>query len=420
MTECLPAEIVTIGDEVLAGRTLNTNASHIARALDDIGVDVRWVTVCGDSRSDIDHAFRSAWDRARVIVTTGGLGPTHDDITTKAFADYFGREFERSDDVLGNIERLFAERGREMTDRNRSQADVPADTEVLMNHVGTAPGIYLQEDDRHWFMLPGVPREMRYLMEQYVVPRLSSLTGGDAIVRRDVHVVGWPESNLMDEIHELPGIDCVASLPDERGEITLRISVRDVERAAAEGRAREIESRLRERLGADVYGVGDVTLESAVGELLRAQGAMLATAESCTGGLLGSRITDAPGSSEYYAGGLVTYSNAAKVSQLRVPASLIEEHGAVSGHVARAMAIGARDVFGADVAASLTGIAGPGGGTEQKPVGLVFIGLAWDEGSAVAEHRFGSRRELNKLRSTQAALDMVRRHLLHQTELRRK
>ena len=224
----------------------------------------------------------------------------------------------------------------------------------------------------------------------------------------------------MDEVQDLPGIESVAFLPDERGEITLRISVRDVERENAERRVHEIQSQLSGRLGDDVFGVDDVTVEGVVGELLRARGATLATAESCTGGLLGSRITDAPGSSDYYAGGLVTYSNAAKVSQLRVPASLIEEHGAVSGHVARAMAIGARDVFGADAAASLTGIAGPGGGTEQKPVGTVFIGLAWYEGSAVAEHRFGSRRELNKLRSTQAALDMVRRHLLHQTELRRK
>ncbi len=416
MTKCLPAEIVTIGDEVLSGRTVNTNASHIARALDDIGVDVRWVTVCGDSRSDIDHAFRSAWGRARVIVTTGGLGPTHDDITTKAFADYFGREFERSDDVLRNIERLFAERGREMTDRNRSQADVPADTEVLMNHVGTAPGIYLREDDRHWFMLPGVPREMRYLMEQYVVPRLSSLTGGGAIVRRDVHVIGWPESNLMDEVQDLPGIESVAFLPDERGEITLRISVRDVERENAERRVHEIQSQLSGRLGDDVFGVDDVTVEGVVGELLRARGATLATAESCTGGLLGSRITDVPGSSDYYAGGLVTYANAAKVSHLRVPRSLIEEHGAVSEPVARAMAIGARDVFQADVAVSLTGVAGPGGGTDEKPVGIVFIGLAWEGGTDVAEHRFGNRRELNKLRSTQVALDMVRRHLLHRLE----
>jgi nicotinamide-nucleotide amidase len=408
----LTAEIITIGNEVLSGRTVNTNASHIAGLLEGVGIDVRWVTTCGDDATDVAQAFRLAWDRARVIITTGGIGPTHDDITSTVFCDVFQRDLRRDESVLTHIEEMFHKRGRVMTDRNRTQADVPVDTEVLMNHEGTAPGVYLAQDGRHWFMLPGVPREMRHLMSDVIIPLMKKVVGNQAIMRRDLHVVGWPESNLMDTIEDVEGIESVASLPDEKGEITLRISAVGTSVNEVEARIDSIHKQLEERLSQDIYGVDTTTLEGAVGSLLRERGWNLAVAESITGGLVGSRITDEAGSSDYFLGGVTAYSNEAKQALLGVSADLLADYGAVSEPVAEAMAAGARTAFDADIAVSLPGIAGPTGGTETKPVGLVCIGLASMQGTSAKSFNFGTRRGLNKVRAAQAALDMVRRHLL--------
>jgi len=412
MSEHLIAEIITIGNEVLAGRTLNTNAANISQMLDDIGVDVRWVTTCGDNRDDVTAAFRNAWDRAKIVIVTGGLGPTHDDITVKVFCEFFNRGIVRSEAVLRHLEDMFQRRGRELTERNRTQADVPTDTEVLMNNAGTAPGIYLNEQDHHWFLLPGVPREMKQLTEDEVLPHLKRIVGDGVVVRRDIHVIGWPESNLMDVILDVPHIESVASLPDERGEVVLRISVAGDTRTDAEQRVEEVRRCFNEKLGLDIYGVDDETLESVVGRLLREQRKTIAVAESVTSGLVGDRITDVPGSSDYFLGGIIAYSNDAKVELLDVPRELIRDYGAVSDQVARAMAEGARNRFGADIAVSLTGIAGPGGGSDEKPVGLVYIGLAWEGGAEANAYRLGDRRALVKQRAAQTALDVVRRHLL--------
>ncbi len=412
MSEHFIAETITIGNEVLAGRTLNTNAANISQMLDDIGVDVRWVTTCGDNRDDVTAAFRNAWDRAKIVIVTGGLGPTHDDITVKVFCEFFNRGIVRSEAVLRHLEDMFQRRGRELTERNRTQADVPTDTEVLMNNAGTAPGIYLNEQDHHWFLLPGVPREMKQLMEDEVLPHLKRIVGDGVVVRRDIHVIGWPESNLTDVILDVPHIESVASLPDERGEVVLRISVAGDTRTDAERRVEEVRRCFNEKLGLDIYGIDDETLESVVGRLLREQGKTIAVAESVTSGLVGDRITDVPGSSDYFLGGIIAYSNDAKVDLLDVPRELIRDHGAVSEEVARAMAEGARRRFGADIAVSLTGIAGPGGGSEEKPVGLVYIGLAWDGGAEAKAYRLGDKRALVKQRAAQTALDLVRRQLL--------
>lgn len=412
MSEHFIAELITIGNEVLAGRTLNTNAADMSRMLDDIGVDVRWVTTCADNRDDVMVAFQNAWDRAKIVIVTGGLGPTHDDITIKVFCEFFNRGIVRSEPVLRRLEEMFQRRGRELTNRNRMQADVPTDTEVLMNNAGTAPGIYLNEQDHHWFLLPGVPREMKQLMDDAVLPRLTVIVGESAIVRRDIHVIGWPESNLMDAILDVPGIESVASLPDERGEVVLRISVTSDTRTQAEQHVEKVRQCFSEKLGLDIYGIDDETLESVVGRLLRDQRKTIAIAESVTSGLVGDRITDVPGSSDYFLGGVIAYSNDAKIDLLCVPRELIRDHGAVSEEVARAMAEGARNRFGADIAVSLTGIAGPGGGSEEKPVGLVYIGLAWDGGSEAKAYHFGDRRAIVKQRAAQTALDVVRRHLL--------
>jgi len=410
----LSAEIITIGDEVLTGHTVNTNAAKIARRLGEVGISVEWVTTVGDVAETVHEAFRAAWNRAQVIVTTGGLGPTHDDITRRVFCEVFDRRLVRSEPVLENIRELFARRGRTITPRNVDQANVPTGTEVMMNRWGTAPGIYLAEAGRHWFMLPGVPREMEGLLEHEVLPRLLRIIGDRVILRRELHVVGLPESWLMDRIDGIPGLESVASLPDLKGEVTLRITVAAANRAEAQAELERLDAALRERLGRFVYGVDGESLEGVVGKLLLAKGQTIALAESCTGGLVASRLTDVPGSSAYVMLGVVAYSNAAKESVLGVPHDLIVAHGAVSEQVARAMAEGARRLAGVDLALALTGIAGPTGGTSEKPVGLVWIALAHAEGTEVRRFQFGDERILNKQRSAQTALDMVRRHLLRQ------
>jgi nicotinamide-nucleotide amidase len=408
--EALTAEIITIGNEILSGLTVNTNASAISLGLESSGVPVRRSITVGDDAADLEEAFLAA--RESVIVVTGGLGPTHDDITRSVFCDVFGMGLRQDADVLEHLNRLFEARGRELTERNIDQANVPDRATALMNPIGTAPGIHFEGSGRHWFLLPGVPREMAGLLRDEVLPRLAAVSGGSGTVRRDLHVVGLPESNLMDLIDGIDGLESVASLPDARGEVNLRITVRSVTDRDSWSELDRIERALRERLGANIFGTDDDTLEAVVGESLRERGMTLALAESCTGGLVASRITDVPGSSEYFVSSIVAYANAAKVEYLDVPTDLITDHGAVSCEVARAMAVGARNRSCADVALSLTGVAGPGGGTPDKPAGLVVIALAHADGVDASEFRFGSERALNKARASQAALDMLRRHLL--------
>jgi len=409
----LPAEIITIGNEVLSGHTVNTNAAKIARRLGELGIAVNWTTTVGDVAEHMREAFQAAWNRAQVIVTTGGLGPTHDDITRSVFCEVFSRTLVRDEMVLQNIKELFTRRGRTLTERNIDQAMVPTHTEVMMNRWGTAPGIYVNEDGRHWFMLPGVPREMEGLLEHEVVPRLLRAVGERAIVRRELHVVGVPESHLMDRIDGIPGLEQVASLPDStKGEVTLRITVAGNERATAEAEVARLEGALRERVGEAIYGLDDETLEGVVGRLLTERGMTISLAESCTGGLVATRVTDVSGSSNYFRLAVVAYSNAAKEMLLGVPHDLIVEHGAVSEPVAKAMAEGVRRIGKTDIGVGITGIAGPTGGTAEKPVGLTYIALSYEGGTKGEKFLFGGDRQMNRWRAATAVLDMVRRHFL--------
>ncbi len=408
------AEIITIGHEVLSGHTVNTNAAEIARMLDEIGVAVHWVTTCGDVKAHMAEAVHHAWERAQIIIVTGGLGPTHDDITLTVFCELFDRALSLNQDVLDHIERMFASRGRTLSERNKQQANVPSGTTPLLNRWGTAPGVHLEEDGHQLFLLPGVPREMRGLMEHGVVPILSKLSGVEAIVRRELHVIGYPESYLMDAIEGAYGLEEVASLPDIRGQVNLRITVTAPTRQDALLEAKRVEAGLRERLGDAIYGADADTLESVVGAMLAERGLTLATAESCTGGLVSSLITDVPGSSRYFSRGIVAYSNEAKSELLGVPTELIDAHGAVSEEVARAMAHGARERASVDIAVSLTGIMGPTGGSDDKPVGLVYTAIADAQGTAVHTGRYAWDRVTNKRRTAQEALVFLRRRLLGQ------
>lgn len=407
------ASIVSIGNEVLSGRTVDTNAAHLGWQLRRVGVPVVSAHTVGDRREAIVRALELAAGEADVIVTTGGLGPTDDDLTRQAFADYLGVALEVRDELLSSIRALFERRGVPMPAKNEIQACVPKGAEVIDNSWGTAPGIAAEREGKLLFALPGVPREMEKMLEASVLPRLRALGQGQTVGVRRLHCYGAGESTIAEMLGNAmdrgrnPLVNCTAHL----GVITLEI----VASAASGGEAMEMlerqEGALRAALGELVFGVDGQTLGEVVGQKLARAGQTLAVAESCTGGLVAKLITDVPGASEYFTRGWTTYSNEAKVAELGVSSSLIDAHGAVSAEVATAMAQGARRRARADHAIGITGIAGPGGGSEQKPVGLVYISLDGSEGSATSRHVFSRDRSSVRLRAAQTALDLLRRRL---------
>ncbi len=407
------AEIITIGDELLIGQTINTNASWLGERLNAIGIFVKRVTTVGDVHGEILDAFAEAWERCDVVVTSGGLGPTHDDRTRAAVVEFFGTGLVFSEAVLEDIERMFARLNRELLPMNRDQAMTPAGASVMRNRHGTAPGFHFNKDGKHFFVTPGVPWEMRAMAEDYIIPVLLPQSG---VSRRmlTLRTTGIPESLLALRLDDLaarfPAVS-VAYLPSALG-VSVRLTATSREREAAEAAVEAARSFIAERCGEFIFGVDGDTLEAVVGALLVERGMTLATAESCTGGLLGSRITETPGSSRHFDRGVITYSNSSKSELLGIPRDLIVSHGAVSLEAAVAMAEAARLRSGTSCALSITGIAGPDGGTPEKPVGLVWIGLSV-AGAAYA-HRFffGEDRGRTRMRAVQAALDLLRRRLL--------
>jgi len=410
------AEIVGIGTELLQGGLEDTNGRFLAEALHGISIEVVYRTTVGDDRQRIREVLRQALDRAAVVVATGGLGPTEDDRTLGALADVTGRPLILHGETLKRIEERFARRRVVMPESVRRQAMVPEGVLVLPNRHGTAPGLVWQEDRRLLVVLPGPPREMRPLFNEQVLPILLRRTGrGRRIRTRTIKVCGLLESQVEERIIDLLRADPgTVGLLARLGEIHARVTV-----SGPAGRVVSQldawERKLRDRLGDAVFGVDDERLEEVVGRLLRLQGKTVAVAESCTGGLIVHRITNVPGSSEYFERGIVAYSNRAKEELLQVPSSLIEQHGAVSPEAACAMAAGVRRLARADLGLGVTGIAGPGGGSEAKPVGLTYIALADPQGEEWCEHRFRFAREENKLWGSQMALEMLRRSLLKAT-----
>ncbi|MFQ5532236.1 MAG: competence/damage-inducible protein A [Candidatus Methylomirabilales bacterium] len=407
------AEIVSVGAELLQGALLDTNALFLTEMLHGIGIEVLCRTTVGDDRGRIGQVLRQARDRAAVVILTGGLGPTEDDRTRDALADVSGRPLVLHGETLKRIEERFARRGISLSERAKRQAWVPEGFVVLPNRYGTAPGLLWEEGGSLLISLPGPPREMRPLFTEQVLPVLLQGAGSGRVVRtRTVKVCGLREAEVEERIQDLLGGDHPSlSLLARPGEIHIRVAV--------SGRQQEVESqldlweeKLRDCLGETVFGIDEERLEEAVGRLLRIQGKTVAVAESCTGGLLAHRITNIPGSSDYFDRGIVSYSNRAKEELLQVPSSLIEQHGAVSPEVAVAMAAGVRHRVGTDLGVAVTGIAGPGGGTEAKPVGLTYIALADAQGEDWRKHQFSFDREDNKLWASQMALEMLRRYLL--------
>lgn len=410
------AVIFTIGDELLIGQVLNSNAAWLGEQLGLSGIDVVRVVTVGDDLEVLARELGRAMDESDLVVTTGGLGPTHDDVTRDAIAQRFGLELEFHEEIYQRIRRRFESRGRRMAESNRSQAMVPAGFAVLPNQAGTAPGLWYDGGSRGMLaVLPGVPHEMKRLFLEEVQPRV--LESGDVrvIEHLTLRTAGIGESSLQDAIGDVSDVlsDSVrlAYLPSTSG-VRLRLTAFGHSREEVRAGLRNLEQRLRERVDRFIYGVGDESLEGVLGEMLQERCLSIAVAESCTGGYVAHTLTNVSGSSSYMVGGLVAYSNGVKIHQLGVDPRVLDDEGAVSEDVARQMAVGVRDVLGADIGISTTGVAGPTGGTPDKPVGTVWIGYADRAGVEARLLRLVDQRLLNKELTTTLLLDTLRQKLL--------
>lgn len=413
------AVIVAAGSELLTPERIDTNSLTITRRLNEMGVDVRYKTVVGDDREDLAAAVRAAIPQADVIVITGGLGPTDDDVTREAVASVFDMPLEENADLARAIRSRFEARGAPMPGVNRRQALVPRGAVTLPNERGTAPGLWIEQAGVVCVALPGPPRELGPMFDRVARDRIAPLTGGNGVHRRVIRVAGRTESHVEEAACPVYSrwrsdpVPIETSILASLGQVELHLSVRGEAEGAALRALDRAADQLAELLGRDLVSSDGSRLEEVVGRLLRERGRRVAVAESCTGGLVASRLTDVPGSSAYFDAGWVVYGNGAKVALLGVDGSAIERHGAVSEPVARMMAIGARDRGGADYGIGITGVAGPGGGAPDKPVGTVFVALAGPDGAMrVRRLRLPGEREQVKRQASHAALDLLRRALL--------
>lgn len=408
--------IITIGDELLIGQIVNSNAAVIAAECTAIGCTVVAQSTIGDEAEALTEELDRLRTQASVLILTGGLGPTHDDITKAVLADYFHDTLVQDNAWLEHLRAWMQLRGRELSERNAQQAMLPSTCITLNNPLGTAPGMLFDRDGIVVISLPGVPNEMKGLMQQHVLPylrRMLELRNDPSWEYRTLYSTGIPEAYLADRIGDpaafLHGCS-LAFLPNAYG-VRMRIGA---QARGHEERASEldrVEAFLQERAGRWIYGSGRTSLAQRVGELLKEQGGTVAVAESCTGGLLGAALTDVAGSSAYFEGGVLAYSNEVKVRELGVSASDIDTHGAVSETVARQLSNGVRSRFGTSYGIGITGVAGPDGGTEEKPVGTVWISVAGPEKTVTKLHLFGPDRRNNRERSVAAALAMLWRQM---------
>jgi nicotinamide-nucleotide amidase len=409
--------VLTIGDELLRGEIIDSNKSFLSQRLLQLDLETRRHVTVADEVDAIEHTLREAAGHARVVLISGGLGPTRDDITTEVVAKTFGRKLVRDPGVLEGIRDFFRAVGREMAENNATQADFPEGAEILPNPLGTAPGFMLEANGALVFCMPGVPRELYRMMDEEIMPRIAQrLVDGEGNVVRAtlVRTFGLGESSLDRELEDLARDDPEVKLgfrtqfPDN----LVRVLVRSDSEAHASAKLAEVLQQVHERLGALIVDEGERRLEEVLGQLLIERGATLAVAESCTGGLIAHRLTEVPGSSAYLLEGVVAYSNQAKVRDLGVLQSDLDAHGAVSEPVAAQMARGVRERAGADYGLSTTGVAGPDGGTEEKPVGTVYIALATASGVHARRYQLMRERTRNKELATHIALDLLRRELL--------
>ncbi len=410
----MKAEIIAIGDEVLLGHIVDTNSPFIARALSGLGLTIQGKTVVGDSVEAMEEAFRLALKRSQIVIVTGGLGPTDDDLTKRAIVKVFKRNLILNDEVLDTITQRFTARGLNMPALSQNQALLPQGAVFFPNRIGSAVGICIAEQGRVFIALPGVPVEMCQIMTDEVVPYLAKLNIAQAISVVTLRTTGAGESHLSEliapDLKVENGVK-LAYLP-HFGSVDLRIVATAPQRAEADEKAARLARHVEKAVGNYVFGRGDETLAGVVGQLLKDNDKSLSVAESCTAGQLGMAITDVPGASAYFRGGLVAYDNDIKIAQLGVPEEVLARQGAVSEECATVMASGCRKLFKSDYALSVTGIAGPDGGTDDKPVGTTYIGFASAHAAYAKHFRFGTERQINRTRAVNAALELLRREIL--------
>ena len=409
----MEAEIIAIGSELLTPDRVDTNSLYLTEKLNQAGFEVRLKSIVGDNAADLENLLRAALQRSRLIVLCGGLGPTEDDLTRSATAAALHRRITLNEEILESLRRRFALRGYRMAKINERQAEVIQGAEILDNPVGTAPGMWLEEAGVYLALLPGPPRELKAVFESQVMPRAITLGGGRRLEKRTFSLQGLPESEVDTRIAPIyrsyPQIQ--TTILAARGCISIRL-----QRWLAPGEEpadlKELAGRISQELGDVVFTTADEALEEVIGRLLRKSGRSIAVAESCTAGSIGSALTRVPGSSEYFHGGVLCYSNELKSDLCEVPRGLLERHGAVSAEVAEALARGVRRVARSSVGLAVTGIAGPGGGSEQKPVGLVYFGLADEERCIHMRRIFAGDRDTVRDLATMFALGYLRRFLM--------
>ena len=410
----MDVEIITIGDEIITGHRVDTNTSFIARHLARAGLRVRYQSSVGDTLDAMEEAFRLALKRAHIVITTGGLGPTDDDVTKKAIVKVFKRNLIFHEDVLTDIKQRYAKRGIEMPAINQNQALLPQGATIFPNKYGSAVGLCIAEEGRVFVALPGVPYEMKQILVDEVLPYLQNLNAGRPVAAVSLKTTGIVESKLAELI--APGLKLepgvtLSYLPAPSS-IELRVIGTSESIEDAHDKVQNIVRYLETSVGKYVFGHDEDTLEAVVGQILADNDRTVSVAESCTGGLLGARLTAVSGSSRYFLGGIVAYSNDVKMNQLDVDPAVLEEHGAVSEECAKAMAAGCRTRFDSDYALSITGIAGPEGGTDEKPIGVTFIGLSSRHTTYARKFSLGTLRETVRERAVYAALEMLRRDIL--------
>lgn len=408
------AEIVAIGSELLTPSKTDTNSLWLTEYLNGIGIEVKLKTVVGDDEARLEDAIRDAIGRSDIVITTGGLGPTEDDITRTVSARAVGRQLQFRQDLLDQLRERFRSFGYEMPERNRRQAYVIEGAAVLPNPNGSAPGMLYQEDGKVLSVLPGPPRESRPMFVDHVLPVLRASAEGISVRRKRIMVSGLGESKLDELISPIykEYDNPVTSILFSRTSIEVQLTATGTSADEADSLNEELSDRICGKLGTSVFSAEGKRMEEVVGELLSGRKMTVATAESCTGGLVAQRITEVPGASDYFYEGFITYSNEAKMSLLGVSGELLAKHGAVSAEVAEAMASGARESSGSNFGISTTGIAGPTGGTEDKPVGTVFVAVADENGPRSVRLNLPGDRTLVRWRASQAVLDLLRRHIL--------
>jgi len=411
----MKAEIITIGDELLIGQTIDTNSAWIGAELSMAGFDIHRKTSIHDNRPDILNALSQAKGRSDVVIITGGLGPTSDDITKPALCEFFNTSLVMNEEVLSMIETMMRRRNFPMNENNRRQAEVPESCTVLTNAAGTAPGMWFEKEGTIFVSLPGVPAEMKHIMNRHVLPELKKQFTSQVIIHRNIMTYGAPEARLAEILTDfeagLPGYIRLAYLPSS-GIIKLRLTGTGTDHKTIGDSVEEQVRRLYAIIPDLIYGENEESLEMAVGRLLREKKRTLCTAESCTGGNIAHLITSVPGCSDYYSGSVIAYANRIKTLLPGIGDELIEKHGAVSEQVVKAMADGARGFLGTDFSVATSGIAGPDGGTVDKPVGTLWTAVASGAETVAEMHTFGTDRLINITRFSLVALNLLRKQII--------